>query len=108
MSVMGRKKSYKAPVGLVWVRGYWYVVWKGIYASTKTKNLDEAELILREIQREIKRKKLAEGERAKEILGQSIPFSKLMERYLKEVSPSKRSWKSDHINSKPLLRYFKD
>lgn len=105
---MGRKKSYKAPTGLVWVRGYWYIVWRNIFASTKTKNLDEAELILRQIQTEVKRKELADGSRAKEILGQSIPFSRLMDRYLEEVSPSKRSWKSDHVNSKPLLRYFED
>jgi integrase len=105
---MGRKKAYKSPVGLVSVRGYRYVVWRDIYASTKTKNLDEAELILREIQTEIKRKELEKGSRAKEILGQSIPFSKLMDRYLREISPSKRSWKSDHINSKPLLKFFDD
>lgn len=103
---MGRKKRYKSPVGLVSVRGYWYIVWRDIYASTKTKNLDEAELMLREIQTEIKRKELSEGLRAKEILGQSIPFSKLMDRYLKEISPSRRSWQSDQTNSKPLLKFF--
>jgi integrase len=105
---MGRRKPYKAPAGLVLVRGYWYIVWKGIYASSKTKDLGEAELILRQVQAEIKQKELAQGSRAKEILGQSILFSKLMERYLKEISPSKRSWKSDHVNSKPLLEFFKD
>lgn len=102
---MGRKKKgYKAPEGLIRQAGSpnWYIKWRHIYKSTGTSDLEKARLIFIEVQKMV----LTEEHRAKEILGKSIPFSQLIQRYLKEISPAKRSWKLDHVNSKYPAKFF--
>lgn len=105
MSLMGRKKKgYKAPEGLIRQAGSpnWYIKWRHIYKSTGTAELEKARLIFIEVQKMV----LTEELRAKEILGKSIPFSKLVERYLKEITPSKRSARADKTNSTCPLKFF--
>lgn len=105
---MGRKKKYKAPQGLIRKPGspYWWinvrVGSKHVYSSTKYTDLDQARLVLVEVQRML----LTEELRAKEILGKSIPFPRLIERYLKDISPNKRSRGSDKVNSKNPIKFF--
>jgi len=104
---MGRKKQgYSGPTGLVRHPGSqnWYVKWRNIYKSTGTPDLDRARLIFIEVQRMI----LTEESKAREIAGHSIAFSKMMERYLKEITPAKRSARADHTNSIQPLHFFKD
>ena len=104
---MGRKKKgYKAPEGLILQAGSpnWYIKWKHVYKSTGTSDLERARLIFIEIQKMV----LTEELRAREMLGKSVPFSQLIQRYLKEISPEKISGKSDHVNSKHPLKYFGD
>jgi site-specific recombinase XerD len=107
---MGRKKGYKAPEGLVKQKKSknWYiktrVEGKLIYKSTKTSDLRQAELILAKVKVAL----LSLESQVREVMGKSIPFGELMERYLSEVSPLKRSQKSDVTNAKPLLVYFGD
>lgn len=105
ITAMGRKKKgYKAPEELVRQANSpnWYIKWKHLYKSTGTPDIEEARLIFIEVQKMV----LTEELRAKEILGKSIPFSQMIQRYLKEISPQKRSWKSDHVNSKYPVKYF--
>jgi integrase len=101
---MGRKKKgYKAPEGLIRIGGspYWWI--KITYNGKTTKksteipleNVTKATILLREIQKRI----LEKEDKAKEILGESISFDELADRYLKEISPGKRSERSDHTNS---------
>ncbi len=107
ISRMGRKKKkYSAPAGLVRHPGSenWYIKWRKIYKSTGTPDLEKARMIFIEVQRMI----LTEESRAREIVGHSIPFSKMMQRYLKEITPAKRSARADHTNSAQPLRFFKD
>ena len=102
---MGRKKKgYKAPGGLILQAGSpnWYIKWKHIYKSTGTPDLERARLIFIELQRMVS----TEEQRAKEILGKSIPFSQMIQRYLKEVSPTKRSARADKTNSGCPLKFF--
>lgn len=108
---MGRKKTgYRAPEGLIKRKGspYWWIRirWKGkdINKSTRVplENITRATIILREVQKGL----LERDERAREILGQSVPFRELAERYLKEVSPGKRSGRSDKTNSICPIKYF--
>lgn len=105
---MGRKKKYKAPQGLIRKPGspYWWlnvkVGNKQVYSSTKYTDLDQARLVLVEVQRML----LTEELRAREILGKSVPFSQLIERYLREISPSKKSRGSDDVNSKNPIKFF--
>jgi len=103
--VMGRKKKgYSAPQGLIRQpgSGNWYIKWRHIYRSTGTSDLEKARLIFLEVQKMV----LTEELRAKEILGKSIPFSKLIERYLKEISPLKRSARADKTNSLCPIKFF--
>jgi len=51
---------------------------------------------------------LERQDKTREILGESILFPDLMDRYLKEVSPGKKSWKSDQTNSRCPKEYFKN
>ena len=105
---MGRKKGYKAAQGLVKQKhsNHWYIkAWingKLIYKSTKTSDLQKAELILAKVKVAL----LSLDSQVKQIIGKSIPFEQLIERYLKEVSPLKRSFESDKFRSKPLLEFF--
>jgi integrase len=110
---MGRKKKgYKAPEGLIKIEGspYWWI--KITYNGKTTKksteipleNLTRATILLREIQKRI----LEKEDKAKEMLGESISFNDLGDRYLKEVSPGKRSGSSDHTNSAYPKKYFGD
>lgn len=105
--VMGRKrKRYSAPQGLIrqpW-SGNWYIKWQHIYRSTGTSDLEKTRLIFLEVQKMVLTEKL----RAKEILGKSIPFSKLIERYLKEISPLKRSARADKTNSLCPIKFFRE
>lgn len=107
ISLMGRKKKgYKAPEGLIQQAGSpnWYIKWRHIYKSTKTPDLEKARLIFVEVQKMV----LTEELRAKEILGKSIPFCQLIEKYLKEITPSKRSARADKTNSIYPLKYFSE
>ncbi len=103
---MGRKKKYKAPQGLVKMPGspFWWIVWKDIRKSTgiPLADLTKATILLLGGPEEMVRKQ----DKVKEILGQSIPFSKLIERYLAEISPGKKSSRSDKTNSNYPLKYF--
>jgi integrase len=103
---MGRKKKYKAPQGLVKMPGspFWWIVWKDIRKSTgiPITDITKATILLLEVQKKWYEKQ----EKVKEILGESIPFSKLIERYLKEISPGKKSSRSDKTNSNYPLKYF--
>ena len=106
---MGRKKKgYKAPEGLVRIPGspYWWIVWKDIRKSTgiPLADITKATILLLEVQKRWYEKQ----DRVKEILGDSIPFSALIDRYLKEISPGKKSAKSDEVNSKHPKKYFGD
>jgi integrase len=104
---MGRhKQGYSGPQGLVKQKGSpnWYIKWRHLYKSTGTPDLEKARLIFIEVQRLLFNEEL----RTKEILGKSISFSKLIERYLKEVSPLKLSPKSDETNSIYPLKFFSE
>ncbi len=106
LPLMGRKKGYRAPEGLVKKprSPFWYIKIGRLQKSTKVplEDVTKATIILREVQKRL----LEKEDRAKEILGESVPFSKLAGRYLKEISPGKRSGKSDEVQSKAPLRYF--
>ena len=108
LSHMGRKKSYKAPEGLVKQKHskHWYVKTRIngrlIYKSTRTSDLQKAELILAKIKVAL----LSSDSQVRKMIGKSIPFEELMQRYTKEVTPLKRSSRSDLINQKPLMQYF--
>jgi len=106
LSRMGRKKKYKAPQGLIKMPGspYWWIVWKNIRKSTgiPLADITKATILLLEVQKRWYEKQ----DKIKEILGQSIPFSKLIERYLAEISPGKKSNRSDKTNSNHPLKYF--
>ncbi|MGD0917783.1 MAG: site-specific integrase [Thermodesulfobacteriota bacterium] len=103
---MGRKKKYKAPQGLVKMPGspFWWIVWKEIRKSTgiPLADITKATILLLEVQKRWYEKQ----DKIKEILGLSIPFSKLIERYLAEISPGKKSNRSDKTNSNYPLKYF--
>jgi len=102
---MGRKKEgYSGPQGLIRIpeSQNWYIKWHGLYKTTGTPDLEKARLIFLEVQRMV----LTEELRAREILGKSIPFSKLIQRYLKEISPSKRSCRADKTNANHPLKFF--
>lgn len=105
---VGRKKKYKAPQGLVKMPGspFWWICWKDIRKSTRIPltDLTKATILLLEVQKKWYEKQ----DKVKEILGQSIPFSKLIERYLAEISPGKKSSRSDKTNSNHPLKYFGD
>ena len=104
---MGRKKKgYAAPQGLILHPGSsnWYIKWKGIHKTTGTADLEKARLIFIEVQRMV----FSEEKQAREIIGHAILFSKMIERYLKEITPTKRSARADHTNSIQPLRFFKD
>lgn len=101
-----KKKGYSGPQGLIKKPGSenWYICWRKIHKSTGTPDLERARLILLEVQRMV----LGEEAKAREILGRSVPFSKLISRYLKEISPAKRSARADHTNSRHPLQFFGD
>ena len=107
---MGRKKGYRAPEGLVKQKhsSHWYIKTringKLIYKSTKTPDLQKAELILAKVKVAL----LSLDSQVKQIIGKSIPFSELMGRYVKEVSSTKRSSESDKFRSKLLIKFFED
>lgn len=104
---VGRKKQgYSGPQGLIKKPGSenWYIRWRKIQKSTGTPDLERARLIFLEVQRMI----LSEEVKAREILGHSVPFSKLVARYLKEISPEKRSARADWTNSRHPLQFFSD
>lgn len=108
---MGRKKEeYKAPEGLIKIEGspYWWIkiTFNGKTTKKSTKipveNLTKATIVLREVQRRL----LEKQDKAAEILGESISFKDLADRYLKEISPGKRSARSDHTNSTHPKKFF--
>jgi len=107
---MGRKKGYKAPQGLIKQRksANWYikagVAGKLVYKSTRTSDLRKAELILAKVKVEL----LSLESQVHEVIGKSIPFRELIERYLSEVSSLKRSQRTDMTNARPLQAYFGD
>jgi len=107
---MGRKKGYKAPQGLIKQRksANWYIKarigGKLVYKSTKTSDLRQAELILAKVKVAL----LSLDSQVREVIGKSVPFNELIRRYLSEVSPSKRSQRTDMTNARPLLAYFGD
>lgn len=99
-----RKRNYRAPEGLIRIPGspFWWIKWKHIRKSTRETDLVRATIILREVQKRL----LEQEDKVKGILGQSIPFEVLVNRYLKEVSPSKRSHGSDLTNSRKPREFF--
>jgi len=103
-----RKKGYKAPEGLVRMPGspYWWIVWKDIRKSTKVllEDITKATILLLEVQKRWYEKQ----DKTRQILGDSIPFSKLIKRYHAEITPSKKSARADHTNSNFPLKYFGD
>lgn len=107
---MGRKKQYRSPEGLIRHphSECWYIKarigGKLIYKSTRTSDLQKAELILSKVRVAL----LSLDDQVRQIIGKSIPFTELMRRYLKEVSSLKRSCESDTFRSKPLAAYFGD
>jgi integrase len=111
VSRMGRKKKgYRAPEGLIRIEGspYWWIKLpfngKILKKSTKVpfENITKATIILRGVQKRL----LEKVDKVAEILGESIPFDDLADRYLKEVSPGKRSGGSDKTNSIYPKKYF--
>jgi integrase len=108
-----RKKGYKAPEGLVKIpkSSNWYIKrtvnGKDIFKSTGTSDLIQAEEIYHMVMSEIL-KDLKENA-CNRILGKSVPFSFVVERYLREISPSKsKGGRNDKNSSKPLLKRFGD
>lgn len=111
---MGRKKrGYKAPEGLVKIprSKYWYikrtVFGKNIFCSTGTDDIVQAQQIYHLVMTDIL--KDFNQNQANKILGKSVPFSLVADRYLKEISPSKsKNGRNDIISSKPVLKHFGD
>jgi integrase len=111
---MGRKKQgYKAPEGLIRIpkSSCWYikrtVLGKEVFKSTGTNDLIEAEEIYHIVMTELLKE--AKAHFANRILGRSVSFSFVVERYLSEISPSKsKGGRNDKNSSKPLLRYFSE
>lgn len=109
---MGRKKQgYKSPEGLVRIPNSkrWYikrvVLGKPVYKSTGTSDLIEAEEIYHMVMTELLKE--AKEHSTNRILGRSVPFSFLVERYINEVSPSKsRAGRNDINSSKAPLNFF--
>ena len=111
---MGRKKKgYKAPEGLVKIprSKYWYikrtVLGKDIFRSTGTADLVQAQQIYHHVMTELLQD--FQQNQINKILGKSVPFSTVVERYLKEISPSKSNEGRNDINSsKPVKKFFGD
>lgn len=111
---MGRRKEgYKAPEGLVKVprSDKWYIKrtisGKTVYRSTGTSDIREAEEIYHIVMAELL--KDFKESACNRILGKSVPFSYVVEKYLAEFSPSKsQNGRNDINSSKPLLRFFGD
>jgi len=109
---MGRRKiGYKAPEGLIRIpkSSCWYikrtVLGKEVFKSTGTADLMEAEGIYHIVMTELLKE--AKTHFANRILGRSVLFSFVVERYLNEISPSKsKAGRNDKNSSKPLLKYF--
>lgn len=99
-----KKKGYSGPQGLIKKPGSenWYIRWRKIQKSTGTPDLLQAQQIFLDVQRAM----FNAEEKARDILGYSVPFSKLMARYLKEISPGKRSARADRTNSRHPLQFF--
>jgi len=78
---------------------------KPIYKSTGTADLIEAEEIYHMVMSELLKE--AKTHSANKILGRSVPFSSIVERYLSEISPSKsKGGRNDKNSSKAPLAYF--
>lgn len=111
---MGRKKrGYKAPEGLIKLprSNRWYikrtVLGKDIYRSTGTDDLAQAQQIYHLVMTDLL--KDFQKDQVNKLLGKSVPFSTVAERYLKEISPSKsNNGRNDIISSKPVIKFFKD
>ena len=109
---MGRRKiGYKAPEGLIRIpkSSCWYikrtVLGKEVFKSTGTSDLIEAEEIYHIVMTELLKESKAHY--ANRILGRSVLFSFVVERYLSEISPSKsKAGRNDKNSSKHLLKYF--
>lgn len=111
---MGRKKiGYKAPEGLIKIpkSKFWYIkrtiYGKPVFKSTGTNDLLEAQEIYHMVMSELLKE--AKTHATNRILGRSVPFSSVVERYLKEISPSKsRGGRNDKNSSKAPLAYFQE
>lgn len=77
---------------------------KLIYKSAKTSDILQAELILSKAKVAL----LSLDSQVRQIIGKSIPFSRLIQRYLQEISPNKLSSESDKFRSMPLIEFFGD
>ena len=79
LPIMGRRKGYKAPEGLVKQKhsSHWYIKTringKLIYKSTKTSDIQKAELILAKVKVAL----LSLDSQVKQIIGKSIPFERI-------------------------------
>ncbi len=106
MDGMGRhKEGYKGPKYLIRKPGspFWYIKWKGICKSTETDNLIQAQIRLAEEQQRYWAKQILQKDEPHSVL-----FSTLLTRYLKEVSPTKASARSDFTNARRPLEFFGD
>jgi len=109
---MGRRKQgYKAPEGLVRIpkSRFWYikrtVLGKPVYKSTGTADLIEAQEIYHMVMTELLKESRTHS--VNRILGRSVPFVFVVERYLTEISPSKsKAGRNDKNASKALLSFF--
>lgn len=99
---MGRtKRGYKGPKNLIKRSDspYWYICLPWVKKSTETEDLREAQILL-------EKEKLAHLEADRKPKG--TLFSTVMEKYLREITPSKHSPRSDNTNVRKPLEFFSD
>lgn len=109
---MGRRKQgYKAPEGLVRIpkSPFWYikrvVLGKPVFKSTGTADLIEAQEIYHMVMTELLKESRSHS--VNRILGKSVLFNFIVERYLAEISPSKsKAGRNDKNASKAPLSFF--
>jgi integrase len=106
-----RKRGYKGPEGLIRIARsrFWYikrtVVGKDVFKSTGTSDLTEAEEIYHAVMAELLKE--AKAHSVNRILGKSVPFPSVVERYFGEIKEQGgKVSRSDENSSKPLLQYF--
>jgi integrase len=106
-----RKRGYKAPEGLIRIpkSRFWYikrtVLGKDVFKSTGTPDLTEAEEIYHAVMTELLKE--AKTHSVNRILGKSVPFPSIVERYFREIKEQGgKVSRNDENSSKPLLEYF--
>ncbi|HWR59402.1 MAG TPA: site-specific integrase [Thermodesulfovibrionales bacterium] len=80
---------------------------KEVFKSTGTADLIEAQEIYHMVMTVLLKE--AKTHSVNRILGRSVPFPSVVERYLQEFSPSKsKEGRNDKNSSKPLLKFFEE